>query len=286
MRIQFCSDLHLDFHPRREFPEILEPVAPVLALLGDIGDPESEIVDTFLDWCCRHWEQVLFVPGNHEFWCLKPGTNKTIESVLKNFRALEKKYINFKLCWRQKLYSEDGVTILATPLWSRPSEGLLPHESEKAWVDSDRSFDAETLHALHEADMAWLQQELRVAKHGTVVVLTHYPPSLMLIDSQNVGHPDETLYASDLDTLLRPPIVAWACGHTHSTIQWMRDWEEATGESGQILIITNPYGFVPQNPYYRKEAVLRIDPKAKQAPAEDEYLFGMSCKSLQSPSQN
>jgi len=281
MRIQFCSDLHLEYNQPKEFPELLEPVAPVLALLGDIGDPESEKLSIFLDWCCRHWSQVLYVPGNHEFWRVRPGTRKTIESVLENFRALEKKYINLKFCWRQKLYSEDGVVILATPLWSRPAEGVIPHESEHAWVDPDRSFDAETLSRLHEADLKWLQRELKLASNGTVVVLTHYAPSLLLIDPHKVRHPDETLYASDLDILIRPPVVAWACGHVHQSIQWLKDWENATGESGQVLITTNPYGYHHENPYYRSEAVLRIDPTASKHPNAEECLAGMSCKSLQ-----
>ncbi len=281
MRIQFCSDLHLEINEPKEFPELLEPVAPVLALLGDIGDPESEVFDTFLDWCCRRWSQVLFVPGNHEFWRMKPETKKTIHTVIARFRVLEERYKNLKFCWRQKLYSEDGVILLATPLWSRPAEGVIPHESEKAWVDRDRSFDRETLHKLHEADLQWLIHELKLAKNQKVVVLTHYAPSLMLIDSRFIQHPDETLYASDLDTLLRPPIVAWACGHVHQSVQWLRDWETATGESGQVLITTNPCGYKYENPYYRKEAVLRIDPSATILRSEDECLVGMSCKSLE-----
>jgi hypothetical protein len=281
MRIQFCSDLHLEFNPPVEFPELLEPIAPVLALLGDIGDPESQQLMSFLDWCCRHWSQVLYVPGNHEFWRVKPGTTKTIQSVIQIFRDFEKNHKNFKFCWRQKLYSEDGIIILATPLWSRPAEGVIPHELEHAWVDRDRSFDAKTLNTLHEADLKWLQYELKSSSNEMVVVLTHYAPSLMLIDPRMVKHPDETLYASDLDTLLRPPIVAWACGHIHQSIQWLRDWEEATGESGQILITTNPYGYKHENPSYRKEAVLRIDPSATRLLAAEECLAGMSCKILQ-----
>lgn len=281
MRIQFCSDLHLEINDPKEFPELLEPVAPVLALLGDIGDPESEIFVTFLDWCCRHWSQVLFIPGNHEFWRLKPETKKTIDSVIARFRILEGRYKNLKFCWRQKLYSEDGVILLATPLWSRPAEGVIPHEYEKAWIDRDRSFDADTLHKLHEADLKWLTRELKAASNETVVVLTHYAPSMMLIDSRFIGHPDETLYASDLDTLLRPPIVAWACGHVHQSVQWLKSWETATGESGEILITTNPCGYKHENPYYRREAVLRIDPLASTTRAADECLAGMSCKTLE-----
>lgn len=286
MRIQICSDLHLDRNPRKEFNELLEPIAPVLALLGDIGDPESELFSLFLNWCCRNWSQILFVPGNHEFWRLQPASQKSISSVLSFFSSFEQSHSNFKFCWRQKLVSEDGVIILATPLWSRPVEGRIPDVSEEAWVDPDRTFSTKLMADLHDADLKWLNHECKLAKHTPVVILTHYPPSLLLMDPAFVRDPDQTLYASDLDTLLRPPIAAWACGHTHQTIQWFRAWETATGDSGQILITTNPYGFIQTNPAYRSDAVLKIDPSLTSDQDVEEYLSGRNCKTLQSLSQN
>lgn len=280
MRIQFCSDLHLDFNPHKEFNELLTPVAPVLALLGDIGDPESKILADFLDWCCRFWEQVLYIPGNHEFWRMLPGSTKTIDSAMKDLHTIAKRHKNLMICWRQKLVSEDGVTILATPLWSRPAEGVIPHEQEKAWIDSDRTFDNRTLSALHEADLRWIVQECKSAKNKLVVILTHYAPSLMLIDRKEIRSPDVTLYASDLDVLIRPPIVAWACGHIHQAVQWLKGWETATGESGTVLITTNPYGYPRDRSAYRTDAVLRIDPSAIKTPNVDECLSGMNCKTL------
>lgn len=281
MRIQFCSDLHLDLNPRQEFTELLTPVAPCLALLGDIGDPESQTLADFLSWCCRTWEQVLYIPGNHEFWRMQPGSTKTLDSTLERLFTLAKPYVNLKICWRQRFVSEDGILVLATPLWSRPAEGVIPHESEKAWVDSDRSFDRETLTKLHNADLQWIVQECKTAKNKLVVVLTHYAPSLMLIDRKHIRRPDVTLYASDLDVLIRPPIVAWVCGHVHQTVQWFKEWETATGESGKILVTTNPYGYRHENAAYRTDAVLRIDPNAFKTLGVDECLSGMNCKSLQ-----
>lgn len=281
MRIQFCSDLHLDFNPRREFNELITPVAPVLALCGDIGDPESQILADFLDWCCRNWEQVLYIPGNHEFWRMLPGSQKTIDSAMDDLQRIARPHKNLKICWRQKLVSEDGIIVLATPLWSRPAEGVVPHESERAWVDKDRTFDNRLMHMLHEADLKWLTQECKLARNKMVVVLTHYAPSLMLIDRKRIQNPDATLYASDLDVLIRPPIVAWVCGHIHQAVQWYKEWETATGESGQILITTNPYGYPKDYSQYRTDAVLRIDPSLIKTPGVDECLSGMNCKILQ-----
>lgn len=281
MRIQYCSDLHLGINGRVEFPTILEPVAPILALVGDIGDPENSDLEPFLTWCCNVWKQVLYIPGNHEFWKLKPGTRKTIDSGFNLLKKMEDKLPNLMICWRTKFISEDGVVVLATPLWSRPAEGILSHDYEHSWVDPDRSFDAETLHRLHEADLHWLKRELQINRKRTVVVISHYAPSLMLIDRRVVKDPDETLYASDLDTLIRPPIVAWICGHTHQTVQWLKHWENADGESGDVLIVSNPQGYNGENIFYRKECVLKIDPRSTKNLTEAGFLSGRSYKILQ-----
>ncbi len=265
MRIQYISDIHLEIHktPPKGFDELLVPVAPVLALLGDIGDPESPLYEAFFTWASFHWKQILLVPGNHEFWRIKPGSKKTIESTLFLLRKLEQKFPNVCLMWRTKLVSEDGVVILGCPLWSRPAEGLLPHESEKAYVDRDNSFDSRTLTQLHETDLRWLKQELKqIRENQPVVVLSHYAPTLLLVNRDNVSDAESTLYASDLDILLRPPVVAWACGHVHRVVQWTKSWSTATGQSGSILIVTNPRGYPNQETNWRRDAVLRIDPDA------------------------
>lgn len=283
MRIQLCSDLHLwDGQIQREgFIELLEPVAPVLALLGDIGDPESKIFPEFIDWCCRHWNQVLFIPGNHEFWRLVPGTTKTIDGTLEMLHQYEKKYVNFKLCWQTKFVSEDGLLVLATPLWSRPAEGVTPNDGEQAWFDRDRTFDRMTLTSLHQKDLAWIAQQCKLAENHGIVCLTHYAPTLLLVDRDTIQNPEATLFASDVETVLRPPIIAWACGHTHQSILWTKKWDNASGIDGEILILTNPRGPKASNPYYRRDYVLKLDPSQFKRPEAGEYPFERIDKTLE-----
>lgn len=282
MRIQICSDLHLwDSEIKKEgFLDLLEPSAPILALLGDIGDPESKILGEFIDWCCKHWEQVLYVPGNHEFWRLVPGTTKTIDSALELLSQFEKRHTNFKLCWRTKFVSEDGILVLATPLWSRPSEGVTPNEGEHAWFDRDRTFDRMTLASLHQKDLQWIEKQCKYAENHAIVCLTHYGPTLMLVDRDRILDPEATLFASDLETILRPPIVAWACGHTHQSVQWLKDWGNASGIDGKILLVTNPRGNKASNPLYRREYVLKINPSQFIRPEAGEYPFERIDKTL------
>ena len=71
MRLQFVSDLHLEYFSSRMCLKpchlaFLQPTAPVLALVGDIGYPLTPHFETLVAHCAERWDVVLFVAGNHE----------------------------------------------------------------------------------------------------------------------------------------------------------------------------------------------------------------------------
>ena len=72
MRIQFASDLHLEFADNWRFlkQHPLEKTGDVLVLAGDIGYLGDDNYSThpFWDIVAEQYEQVLVVPGNHEFY--------------------------------------------------------------------------------------------------------------------------------------------------------------------------------------------------------------------------
>ena len=72
MKIQYASDLHLEFTPNFNLVKSIpfEAVGDVLVLAGDIGYlHERKTYETrFWKWASEHYKQVLIVPGNHEFY--------------------------------------------------------------------------------------------------------------------------------------------------------------------------------------------------------------------------
>lgn len=44
----------------------LKPEAPLLVLLGNVGDPLDVKFDVFMAWCSRQWQRVFLVPGDLE----------------------------------------------------------------------------------------------------------------------------------------------------------------------------------------------------------------------------
>lgn len=72
MKIQFASDLHLEFAENRNFIEDdgIVPVGEVLVLAGDVsylGD-KNMLKRRFFDWCAEYFKETFIVPGNHEFY--------------------------------------------------------------------------------------------------------------------------------------------------------------------------------------------------------------------------
>jgi len=71
MKIQYCSDLHLEFPMNSDY--IMEakipPLGDILVLAGDItylGDVFYK--HTFFDYLSDNFSFVYWVPGNHEFY--------------------------------------------------------------------------------------------------------------------------------------------------------------------------------------------------------------------------
>lgn len=71
MNIQYLSDLHLEYQDNRDFlrSQHLKVTGDILILAGDIFYLGEKLADSFfLKWASDHYEHVLLIPGNHEFY--------------------------------------------------------------------------------------------------------------------------------------------------------------------------------------------------------------------------
>ena len=251
-KIQYASDLHLD-DESPPFEMIMDPVAPNLALCGDIGNPFSKIYHNFLKWCKTHWTSVFLIAGNHEYF-----TNDMTTTMDNTERRIHGICTELGIFFLQKgVYRDDtykllivGCTLWSSPdirKWDRINDGFIGDPGTRGDYKLINKYDEYTNKSrkLHPSDIieinrdhvAFLEKVLKRAKLDgfRVLVLTHHLPSSILVDAKHKGNPLSSCYANNLDYLLKEPVVAWICGHSHTGV--------SVRNNAGTLCTMNPHGY-------------------------------------------
>src|SRR5580692_4580421 len=115
MKIQYCSDLHLEFPENRKFMirNPLRPAGDILVLAGDLVTfNDFEKAREFIDFVCDQYTAVYWVPGNHEFYGSDIDDRPSLlwEKIRSNFYLVNNKSI-----------AHGEVRLVFSTLWSRIS---------------------------------------------------------------------------------------------------------------------------------------------------------------------
>ena len=245
MRIQIASDLHLESRPKQTFETLLDVAAPCLALLGDIAPINHPNLKAFLEWCSSRWKMILYIPGKTE--CVDEMFKP--EEAVRMLKIMAAPYKNVNVMFRDSFYTDDGLIILGCPFWS-----FDPKES-RAFRD------------LHKGDLEWIRSVIKQYTNP-FLILTHFGPVSWVQDESGETDPNTAPIFTETELLLRAPIVTWAFGHCHNYLEYSKIWSKANGIPRSIMLVCNGLGprkarFVQGAAIteYRKDAVLRIDPK-------------------------
>jgi predicted phosphodiesterase len=254
-RIQYISDLHLEFYKSVVFDGFLRPVAPYLVLAGDIGQPGHPVFEAFLAYVSQGWEHVFYVAGNHEAYKGKASGLRTPDETRRALQASIAPFSNIHfLSAEVPLYvlEKEKVVFAGLSLWSHiPDEwrgeavrGVNDYKQigwkdEKGDVRLLMPADMNTMHA-HEKRVlreALIDAELRAKSMeggGKIVVVTHYLPSYSLISPRYSDSPLNCCFASECLDLLQPSVRAWIYGHTHTA---------SRHEKEGVVFCANPLGY-------------------------------------------
>lgn len=114
MRLQYASDLHLEAANPPPFAALLTPIAPYLALCGDVGSlAQPQPLRAFLEHCAARFQRVFYVPGIHDRSSAVPA----LCAHLPNVHVLERGAVYLP---------EHNVAVLGAPRLS---------SSDQAWLD-------------------------------------------------------------------------------------------------------------------------------------------------------
>lgn len=250
MAVQILSDLHLEA-PKSYDTFKIEPRAPYLALLGDIGNVASHKDDllAFLTQQLKQFRAVLFVPGNHEAYHSNwPETLKILRAFERDV-GLDPSLGDFILLDRAVYRIPDSnVVILGCSLFSSvTAEDSMTISLRLNDFFSTKDWDVKSHNQAHKRDLAWLNTQVTELEQSDVriMIFTHWSPSMdtRAIDPKHAISPITSAFSTDLSGEKRfqsGKVMVWAFGHTHYNC----DFEvERKGGAESLRLLTNQRGY-------------------------------------------
>jgi predicted phosphodiesterase len=272
MKIHLLSDLYLEFYKNintlqdfikevpkldKNFIDIEDRNNKILILAGDIGYPTMNNYWNFLEDCCKTYNKVICVAGNHEYYNRNDTYNENdiktmneINQIIKeNSDNLHNKYNNFYYLQNESI-TIDGIKFIGSILWSRIDKKYWNeiqctiNDYNLIYEDTDKLYTPETNNKLFEENLNYLIKEIKnTNKNQSIIIITHHLPSFNLIDYKykkyNVIN---QAFATNLENyiLQYPNIILWCCDHSHKPNEY---------KLNSSLLVMNPIGYKKENKY-------------------------------------
>lgn len=220
MKIQYASDLHLEFADNWRFlrNNPLQVCGDFLILAGDIGylGDQNYQNHPFWDWVSENYQQVLVVLGNHEFYkyydlsSMKEGAEGEIRSNVHY-------YYN-------KVVRVEDVDFICSTLWAHIDDENA-HYTEQCVTDLRRIMHGDKIltyldfNMEHDRCYQFIKKavEESTAKHK--VVITHHVPSFQLCSPEFEGSALNRAFTVEHEDFIKDSgIDYWIYGHSHRNI--------------------------------------------------------------------
>ena len=237
MKIQFASDLHLEFtensHYLKHHP--LEVAGDVLLLAGDtvyLG-VEPLMKHPFWKWAADNFEQVIAIPGNHEYYAYYDIAAQPDSFQIELFP-------NVKIC--SNIVEHLGtVDVVASTLWAH-IEPQNAFNTERSVSDFHRIMynghllTADDFNHEHEKCLQFIKNAVSESNAKTKIVLTHHVPTGLCTAFEFNGSPINGAFTVELGNYIaNSGINYWIYGHSHRNIE---------AQIGNTRIISNQLGYV------------------------------------------
>lgn len=239
---QVFSDLHQEF-----IVNIfkLPPKTDYLFLAGDIHNISKENFKPFFDYVSKHWKQVFFVPGNHEYY---HGV-KTIDELKSDYRNYFDDYANVHYLDDSMAtirFDDHAFIIIGSTLWSHVTYTDNINDFKQIKEHTDQYITKEYFNKLHDHSVSYILKQIEtISENENVIILTHFPPVQRNTSSPIYANVEEHIrnyFSSNIINQFKQysnRIKCWIHGHTH----YSNDFIEP---ETNIRVISNQLGYIQE----------------------------------------
>lgn len=244
MKIQYMSDLHLEYQENRDYfkQNPVNPIGDVLVLAGDIVcETDREKAQYFFKDIESKFKLIISIMGNHEFY------NGEISYA---FPKYEKYLSDNHILLNNKSIIFENIKFISSTLWSQTDP---VHELEISRRLNDYKYikkkngneflnlNVEDTNNYHKISKEFITEELKKDFNGKIIVITHHLPSINCVIPKWRNVNVVSAFANNIDEIiLNNNIDAWIFGHQHELIN---DF------IGNTNMLSNPLGYSKESDF-------------------------------------
>ena len=238
MKIQYCSDMHLEFRENKKFfpKNPIQPTAEILVLAGDIIPFHLLNQQAVLfDFVSDKFETVYWLPGNHEYYHSDLGDikNPLYEKIRENYFLVNNQIIQCK-----------DVNLIFTTLWStinpQNESNIQQSVADFSVIKiQGKRFTPAHFNGLHQNALPFFKTAFNTNGSKTNVVVSHHVPTLLNYPEQYKSSNINEAFAVELyGFIFNLNAAYWIFGHHHHNIPEFK--------IGNTIMLTNKLGYVQQ----------------------------------------
>lgn len=244
MKIQYASDLHLEFGANSQWikQNPLIPSADILVLAGDMGYLGDDNYKThpFWNWVSQNFKQTIVVPGNHELYKFF-DINELHEGWSLRIRD------NVKIYYNSVISLDEDTDLIVSTLWAKipPQDEFITERcvSDFARIKNGKyRLSAQRFNEEHETCRSFIQRAVNESKAHNLIVATHHVPSYKLMSDEFKGSSINGAFTVELEDFISSSrIKYWIYGHSHRNINKV---------IGATSCVSNQLGYVFQDEHH------------------------------------
>ena len=253
MKIQYASDLHLEFETNTKFlsENPLKVTGDILILSGDIHvfNDKNFMENPFWDWASKNYKQVIIAYGNHEFY--KGYDLSTMKDGFK-YKIRDNIYYYYNCI----IPINEDIDIIVSTLWSYIDK---EHEMQCEMCVNDfklikwgeNILTAELFNNEHKRCLDFIKKALNESKAKTKIIVTHHVPSSLLTAKEFQNSPINVAFTVDLtDYIKKCGAKYWIFGHSHRNVNKV---------IGKTSCLSNQLGYVSSKEHLTFNPEINID---------------------------